>query len=488
MSKLDGVFDRIIAGAWILLACCSAPDSGALASEVHITILHVNDLYEITSVGGGKRGGFARVTTLRKQLQAKNPNTFVFFCGDLYSPSGLGNAVVNGEALSGRQAVAALNEVGIDYMTFGDHEFHIPPDQFYRRLAETEYRMVSSNVFDEEGQPHPGVAVNAILSAENREGDQVTIGLFGLTESFTSPIPVKYVEPLVAAEKQVKKLVDKVDILIALTHFDRSIDLELARQQPEIDLILGGDDHEHMKLEQPGLATVYKSDSNARSVHVLDLYFDSETKRLRIEDQLIEVNDSIVEDPRTLEVVNYWKELAFAGFRASGMDPDKSLGTTPIKLDGLASSIRNRPTELTKIITKGMLQSGDASGAEVSYCVTGILRLDDIIPAGSEVFQYDVVRALPFEIGLVTVIMSGEKLAGALDTGRTRKGTGAFVMSAGASWDSTKSVWLINGDPIDSERSYRVVTMGPASPELELVSENGTLKEAFVAELERTFR
>ena len=88
MSKRDGILNRIIASAWILLACWSMQGIGALASEVHITILHVNDLYEITSVGGGKRGGFARVTTLRKQLQAKNPNTFVFFCGDLYSPSG----------------------------------------------------------------------------------------------------------------------------------------------------------------------------------------------------------------------------------------------------------------------------------------------------------------------------------------------------------------------------------------------------------------
>jgi 5'-nucleotidase / UDP-sugar diphosphatase len=488
MSKRDGILGEIIVGAWVLLTCVSILSVETRASEVHVTILHVNDLYEITAVGGGKRGGFARVTTLRKQLHAKNPNTFVFFCGDLYSPSGLGNAVVNGEALSGKQAVAALNEVGIDYMTFGDHEFHIPPDQFYRRLAETKYRMVSSNVFDAEGQPHPGVAVNAIISAENPEGAQIKIGLFGLTETFQSPIPVKYVDPLVAGRKQVEKLADKVDVLIALTHFDRSIDLELARQEPEIDLILGGDDHEHMKLEQAGLATVYKSDSNARSVHVLDLFCDTETKKLRIEDQLVEVNDSIVEDPRTLEVVNYWKDLAFAGFRAAGMDPDRSLGITSVALDGLASSIRNRPTALTEIITKGMLQSGKAAGAEVSYCVTGILRLDDVIPAGSEVLQYDVVRALPFEIGLITVKMSGEKLAGVLDKGRSSKGTGAFVMSAGPSWDSSNSVWMINGVPIDPLRSYRVVTMGPASPELELISENGTLKEAFVAELEKTFK
>ena len=35
------------------------------------TILHINDVYEITPVEGGRSGGLARVATLRKRLMAE---------------------------------------------------------------------------------------------------------------------------------------------------------------------------------------------------------------------------------------------------------------------------------------------------------------------------------------------------------------------------------------------------------------------------------
>ena len=62
-----------------------------------ITLLQMNDVYEITPVNNGKLGGLARVATLRKQLLKENPNTYTLLAGDLFSPSALGTAKVNGE-------------------------------------------------------------------------------------------------------------------------------------------------------------------------------------------------------------------------------------------------------------------------------------------------------------------------------------------------------------------------------------------------------
>jgi 5'-nucleotidase len=87
----------------------------------HITIIHLNDTYEILPVSGGRLGGLARVATLKKQLLAQNPNTIMTLSGDYHGPSGMGLAKVNGVPLAGQQAVAVLNKVGIDYSTFGDH-------------------------------------------------------------------------------------------------------------------------------------------------------------------------------------------------------------------------------------------------------------------------------------------------------------------------------------------------------------------------------
>ncbi|HEY9751830.1 MAG TPA: hypothetical protein V6C46_02680, partial [Coleofasciculaceae cyanobacterium] len=91
--------------------------TAALAEVVPITLLHLNDLYEITAVEGGKRGGLARVATLRKQLLAQNPRTITVLAGDLLSPSALGTAIVEGQRLAGQQMVAVMNAIGLDYAT-----------------------------------------------------------------------------------------------------------------------------------------------------------------------------------------------------------------------------------------------------------------------------------------------------------------------------------------------------------------------------------
>jgi 2',3'-cyclic-nucleotide 2'-phosphodiesterase (5'-nucleotidase family) len=54
------------------------------------TILQMNDVYELIPLSGGKKGGLARVATIRKLLREENPNTFTVMAGDVVSPSALG--------------------------------------------------------------------------------------------------------------------------------------------------------------------------------------------------------------------------------------------------------------------------------------------------------------------------------------------------------------------------------------------------------------
>jgi 5'-nucleotidase/UDP-sugar diphosphatase len=57
-----------------------------------VTIVHFNDIYEITPISGGQEGGIAQVATLRNQLLTRNPNTITTLGGDLFSPSAVGTA------------------------------------------------------------------------------------------------------------------------------------------------------------------------------------------------------------------------------------------------------------------------------------------------------------------------------------------------------------------------------------------------------------
>jgi 2',3'-cyclic-nucleotide 2'-phosphodiesterase (5'-nucleotidase family) len=59
-------------------------------SYVQWTFLQMNDVYELIPLGGGKKGGLARVATIRRLLLRENPHTITILSGDVVSPSALG--------------------------------------------------------------------------------------------------------------------------------------------------------------------------------------------------------------------------------------------------------------------------------------------------------------------------------------------------------------------------------------------------------------
>ena len=54
------------------------------------TILHFNDVYEITPIEGGHAGGLARVARFRAEMKSKDPTVLTTMGGDFVSPSALG--------------------------------------------------------------------------------------------------------------------------------------------------------------------------------------------------------------------------------------------------------------------------------------------------------------------------------------------------------------------------------------------------------------
>jgi 5'-nucleotidase len=67
--------------------------SVAAAERVPVTIIQINDIYEISPVANGKEGGVARLATLKRRLARQNPKrTFLILAGDAFSPSALGAA------------------------------------------------------------------------------------------------------------------------------------------------------------------------------------------------------------------------------------------------------------------------------------------------------------------------------------------------------------------------------------------------------------
>ncbi|PJA05726.1 MAG: bifunctional metallophosphatase/5'-nucleotidase, partial [Flavobacteriales bacterium CG_4_10_14_0_2_um_filter_35_18] len=122
----------------LLLASCKS-------NNVNVTLLQLNDVYEISALEGGKVGGMARVETVYKQLLNENPNTYILMAGDFLNPSLLGTLKYQGQNIRGKQMIEVMNALPIKLATFGNHEFDLNEADLQKRLNESTFDWVSAN-------------------------------------------------------------------------------------------------------------------------------------------------------------------------------------------------------------------------------------------------------------------------------------------------------------------------------------------------------
>ena len=447
----------ILLGAVALLAALLVLDSGRSEAAEHplppveLTIVHANDVYEIQPVEGGRYGGPARMATVAADLKRAGGPVLVTLGGDYLSPSALGTARVDGQPLAGRQMVEVLGALGLDWTTLGNHEFDVSEARFRAHLGEAKFGIVSSNVVDKNGQPFAGLRTSAVVPVQ-AGGRTLRIGLIGLTIDSNRKPWVRYQDPIESAREQVAKLQGKTDAIVALTHLSLAQDSRLATAVPEIDLILGGHEHENWQIFRgPKFVPIVKADANFRSLAIVTLRFTAAGTRPTVTTRLQLVDDSIPADPTVAALADRWTEVGFAAFRKDGFTPERVIAVTDEPLDGLEATVRNRPGRLTGLIARAMLR--EAKGADAAVFNGGSVRIDDVLPAGP-ITEYDILRILPFGGRMVTATLDGALLTWVLDAGVHNQGLGGYLHSAGITWEN--GVWQVGGKPVDPAGRYRV--------------------------------
>lgn len=462
-------------------------------SEVRFNLIQLNDVYEITPLRG--EGGMAKVATVYQRIKAETPNTFVLVAGDFFSPSALGTARVDGERLAGKQMVACMNAVPVKYVTFGNHEFDVTEDQFKKRMEESQFTWVSSNVTNVQKQLFPKTSENKIEVYSGPAG-QVRVGYFGVTINSNPAKYVAYSDYFDAARKQVAELRPKVDVLIAITHLAYEDDLKIAASFPEIDMIVGGHEHQSHRLEIGNLPGVYKADANAKSAFIHEFAFSPLTRHLRKRSTLKPLDAEVPEDPTLKREVDKWVEIAFAGFRKDGFDPGKPVANVTVMLDGKETSVRAKNTTLTDIIAKGMLAT--ASGTRAAIFNGGSVRIDDVIPPGT-LTEYDVIRILPFGGKVCSVEMKGTLLSRVLDQGVANRGKGGYLQTAFISGEPGR--WQIAGTTISPTQTYKIAIsdflltgneqdlefLKRDNPDLKFLAEHADIRNSTITEIKRMF-
>ncbi len=450
----------------ILIGCGGQPGVGTGTFDaIEITLLQLNDVYEITPVEGGKFGGMARVATVRNELKKQNPHTFTFLSGDFISPSAIGTSMYQGKRINGAQMVDAMNVLGVDFVTFGNHEFDLGEQPLLDRMGESKFRWISSNIKHKvNGQVKPfeftGPVNSAkpvpvpdffILKIKNDVGAEARIGIITATIGSSQPPYIVWSDPFTSAAKAYEEVKNQTDFVIAITHLSIEDDKKLAALIPDLKIILGGHEHTNM-IFQAGETIISKADANARTVYIHRLLWSPSKKSLIVGSELKTITDSIPDDPATARVVNEWMTRSYAGFREKGFDAGKVVAAFQEPLDGRESSIRHKQTNLGSLIARSMLAA--SKNAKIAVFNSGSIRLDDQL--SGTITQYDIIRVLPFGGKIVEVQMRGSLLQQLLDAGKNNAGRGGYLQYTGVEYDSTQKKWIADGKSIDVSGKYTV--------------------------------
>ena len=240
--------------------------TGVVAAEpVTLKIVHFNDLDRMEEADG--KGGVARLATVVEEIREGNPHVLVTHGGDSISPSLLSGFD------RGAHIIDLFNQIGIDAMAVGNHEFDFGPEVLAERLAEAQFPMLSNNALEPDGTLIDGVTESLMIDV----GDY-KVGLFGLTTASTavksSPGPITFADPVATAEAMAAQLREAgADLVVAVAHTDLREDDALFRAAP-VDLVLSGDDH-ILSVEYDGRMGLVESGSQAEFVTVITLTMDT---------------------------------------------------------------------------------------------------------------------------------------------------------------------------------------------------------------------
>ncbi|HEX5964610.1 MAG TPA: 5'-nucleotidase C-terminal domain-containing protein, partial [Pyrinomonadaceae bacterium] len=427
--------------------------------NVKVTLLQVNDVYQFSPVDRGTMGGLARVLTLTKSIREQNPNTLFLMAGDTISPSVESSQEFQGVKLQGAQMIDAWNAAGLDYATFGNHEFDFGPEVLRQRIKESKFGWVAANVIDiKTGKPFADVPPYVI-----REFNGVKVGLFGLvlpeTKITSRPgADVEFRNPCEIAKQMVTELqAQGAKVIVALTHLSMREDKEVARCA-DVDLIIGG--HEHTLLESlAGHAPIFKMTADARELGQIDLNISQTTGELEsIDWKIIQVDSKTKESPEFASVYRKYANL-LAGL-------SKPVGRSTVVLDARSAENRTRETNVGNLVADSFRKT---LSADIGYMNGGSIRADSLIPVGRILIR-DVLSILPFRNKLVKIEVTGAMLKAALEHGVSRTGPGSepggFPQVSGVqfSFDASKSPGSrvvdvkVNGQPLNETRKYTMAT------------------------------
>ncbi len=425
----------------VLLAILAG--SLAFAETRELVILHVNDshgkLFADNDDPDGRMPGVARTATVIKGLREETEGrSLLLHAGDIFSSTNPVTVHYAGEC-----NFKALNLMGFDALTPGNGEFYWGIEYILKQARAADFPVLHADLAYRENhellfEPYAVKEVNG-----------VRVGILGLGV-IRKELPK--VRQLVlrhhgtTAKEYVPVLRGQSDLVVVLSHLGTDFDREVASRVPDVDIIVGG--HNHDVFEEPMRVTgpddnevvLTRAGDYWRHVGRLDVVMtkgeDSSWRVERIAGKMIPVTKDTPEDPAVRELVAEYNEplqemlcvakSAFKG-RAAFENPEEGR------------------SEVGHLVATAVFE---ATGANAALIDRGAVRSP--IEAG-DVPLGIVYRIHPWRNEVMLLDLTGADLLALLE-----EQPGLHGGACGFKWSDDPSSFYVQGQRVQPEETYRV--------------------------------
>lgn len=285
-----------------------------MSDPIRVDIFHFNDFHRRLEPSQDGSGGAARLASLIHQKRAEHPDSLLLNGGDIAGD----NTRQGPDAF--QPLAQVFNEMGVDVMTLGNHEFE-DPQGGYASLRQGfvqpfEGEVVLANVQTGDGKPVEGTKPYTIRSLAG-----INVAVIGVVCRDLS----SSVFPAAGAGLQVSDLawsleenarqarLDGADAVVALVHDGLNDTKALAREVEGVDLFLAAHDHRTTpapeKVEGPdGPAWVAEAGGYGMNLGQATLMVDPDTRRVvGVEGRLLPVTPDLPPDPEVQAIVESYE-------------------------------------------------------------------------------------------------------------------------------------------------------------------------------------
>lgn len=423
---------KVVLAAILAVVMLFGVTPSAFAAEIgttHITILGTSDMhgniwgYSYEDAKETANNGMARVYSYIQQVRAENPNAVLVDGGDTIQGTILTDDIYNKQD-SEHPVIAAMNYMGYDAMTLGNHEFNFGLNLIDRIAKQAKFPVLAANAtFKDTGKLLTGAAYTIV------ERGGVKVAIIGVTNP-NAPIwdgekvdAVSFEAVSSAVKRCIAEIGDKADVIMVTCHtgltgeFDEEGGSDAASQiikdNPEVDVLMVGHYHVVVK-EKDGNTLVGGVRNGARDVVRYDLSVDKDGN---VTDGTVDVVDMVNYQPstdlRNLAIIKeaHQKTIDFIsggnasdGTASGGVFGKATVDFQPVnEIAGIPEG-KLQDTAVMDLINKVQLLN---SGADVS--AAALFKDTSDIKAG-EINYGDIFNIYKFDNTLYRVQVTGAEL------------------------------------------------------------------------------